>query len=49
MEASTRLDHNDYQAWIEVDGQELQCYSIDVDHAKKIVTCWIASEVGKVR
>lgn len=49
MEVSSRLSYKSYQAWIKIDGKESQCYSTDVDHAKKTVTCWIASEAGKVR
>ncbi|KAF8147494.1 hypothetical protein B0H34DRAFT_283395 [Crassisporium funariophilum] len=36
------------EAWVEVDGKKAACYMPVVDTAKKEVTCWIASEAGKV-
>ena len=39
----------DYEAWIVVDGQEVEHYGIEVDDTSKEVTCWVASTEGKVR
>ena len=35
-----------FAAWILVDGKEVNQYSLETEENK--VTCWIASEVGKV-
>lgn len=37
-----------YHVWIEVDGDELPEFNVDVEEDKKKVTCWIPSEAGKV-
>lgn len=41
---------NGYSAWVQVDDKELEQFNVellDSDNGKT-VTCWIASEVGKV-
>ena len=37
----------DYEAWIRVDGEKLPEYGINSEATE--ITCWIPSEVGKVR
>jgi len=46
--APSRLEFKKFAAFIKVDGQELECHALSVDKEKKHVSCWIASEVGKV-
>jgi hypothetical protein len=41
------LELNGIRAWIGVDGKELKQYGVQVSSDRK-VTCWIASEEGKV-
>ncbi|KAG0702821.1 hypothetical protein DFH29DRAFT_1045353 [Suillus ampliporus] len=41
------LKHQEYTAWISVDGQPLETYAVETSLATNEVTCWIASEVGK--
>ena len=36
-------------AYIKVDGTGLTEYDVQIDEKKKSVSCWIASETGKVR
>ena len=38
----------DYEAWVNVEGKRVTHYGIEVDEAKKVATCWIASTAGKV-
>lgn len=49
METLHDLTYEGHTAWIRVDDRKLQVYTADIDHAKRIITCWMASEVGKVR
>ena len=36
-------------ARVMIEDKEIPHYAIHIDQAKKEVSCWIASEVGKVR
>lgn len=38
------------EAWITIDGSEAHAteYSVETDDEENTITCWIASEVGKV-
>ena len=36
-------------AWIEIEGTKADEFDIRTDRKEEVVTCWIASEVGKVR
>ena len=38
-----------FEASISIDGVRLPEYNVVVDARKKIITCWVPSEVGKVR
>lgn len=42
------LHLNGFDAWIEVDGEELKTYNVEVSDDRLTVTCWIPSEAGKV-
>ena len=45
------LTYKEFKAWIEIEGAEAKEYSIQQSRDAKgvdIVTCWIASEEGKV-
>ena len=46
--APSRLQFKKFAVFIRVDGQELECHALLVDKEEKHVSCWIASEVGKV-
>jgi hypothetical protein len=37
-----------FEAWVSIDGKELEQYGVE-DTGDQTVSCWIASEVGKVR
>lgn len=41
---------NGLEAWITIDGSEAHAteYSVETYEENKTITCWIASEVGKV-
>ncbi|KAG1750276.1 hypothetical protein EDB19DRAFT_101541 [Suillus lakei] len=41
------LKHQEYTAWISVDGQPLETYAVETSLATNEVTCWIPSEAGK--
>ncbi|KAF7315885.1 hypothetical protein MIND_00105100 [Mycena indigotica] len=36
-----------FRAWIKIDGVDAEEYGVEVDEAERVVSCWIASEVGK--
>ena len=45
------LTHKDFSCWVEIEGEEAKEYDIQQakdDEGVDTVTCWIASEVGKV-
>lgn len=42
------LQYKEFSAWITIEGTEAKEFSIEVSEDEKKVTCWIASEVGKV-
>ena len=44
----TRLKLGEYEAWMVVEGEEVEHYEIRVNEETKVATCWIASTVGKV-
>ena len=46
--SSGMLSLSNVSAWIEVDGKELEQYGIEEDSDRSLVTCWIASQAGKV-
>jgi len=43
------LQVGEFSAWIKVENVETQEYNIEISDDGKNITCWIASEVGKVR
>jgi len=49
LEQMKRLIFEDLETWISVDENGLEQYGVHSDEGKREVTCWIASEVGKVR
>jgi len=42
------LESHGIQAWVEVDGVKLKTYDVQTSSDGKVITCWIASEEGKV-
>lgn len=38
----------EFKAWITIDGKEAVEYDVQTSEDQKTVTCWIASELGKV-
>ena len=48
MERASKLQFKQFSACVKVEGRALECYSTWVNRGDKHVTCWIASEVGKV-
>jgi hypothetical protein len=41
-----------FEAWVTLDGPDgarREEYAVEVNEQEKLVTCWIASEIGKVR
>jgi len=44
----TRLKVGNYEAWVVVEKEEVEHYSIEVDEEENLATCWIASTAGKV-
>ncbi|KAF7315888.1 hypothetical protein MIND_00105400 [Mycena indigotica] len=36
-----------FRVWIKIDGVDAEEYGVEVDEAKRVVSCWIGSEVGK--
>ena len=47
--SETCIRVGEYGARVMIEDKEIPHYAIHVDQAKKEATCWIASEVGKVR
>ncbi len=45
---NTRLNLGQYEAWVIVEGQEIEHYAIEVNEETKVASCWIASTAGKV-
>jgi hypothetical protein len=45
---ASKLQFKQFSAHVKVDGKALECYSTWVDKRAKHVSCWIASEAGKV-
>ncbi|KAJ6507202.1 hypothetical protein C8R47DRAFT_86855 [Mycena vitilis] len=41
------LQSNEFTAWVSIEGQEAPEYDVEISDDKKIITCWIASELGK--
>jgi len=48
MEQPSKLQLKQFSAYVRVEGKSLECYSTWVNQGDRHVTCWIASEVGKV-
>ena len=46
--ATSRLNFKKLDAYVKVDGKEVECHGISVDEEKKQISCWIESSVGKV-
>ncbi len=49
---TTMLSFEEFTGWVEIDGKEAKEYGIKHsrnDEGVPIITCWIASEVGKVQ
>lgn len=42
------LSLNSVSAWIEVDDKELEQYGVEENSNQSQVTCWIATQAGKV-
>jgi hypothetical protein len=38
-----------FKAWIIAHGEELEEYEVEVDTINKTATCWVPSDVGRVR
>jgi hypothetical protein len=45
----TCIRFGEFGARVMIEDKEVQHYAMHVDPAKKEVSCWIASEAGKVR
>jgi len=45
----TCITFAEFGARVMVEDKEVEHYAVQVDPVKKEVSCWIASEVGKVR
>ena len=45
----TCIRFGEFGARVMIENKEIQHYATNVDPAKKEVSCWIASEEGKVR
>jgi hypothetical protein len=45
---NTRVKLGQYEAWVVVEGQEIEHFAIAVNEETKVASCWIASTVGKV-
>ena len=45
----TCIRFGEHGARVMIEDKEIQNYPIHIDQAKKEVSCWIASEAGKVR
>ncbi|KAJ7162089.1 hypothetical protein C8R46DRAFT_1222224 [Mycena filopes] len=43
------LQFKEFSAYITIDGQPAPEYAVEVSEDERTVTCWIASELGKVR
>lgn len=41
------MESGTFKAWIEVDGEPLECYQVEAGENDKELTCWVASEAGK--
>ncbi|KAJ7049691.1 hypothetical protein C8F01DRAFT_1181561 [Mycena amicta] len=39
--------HNQFRAWITIEGEEATEYEVETSEEDRTVTCWIASELGK--
>lgn len=42
------LQFREFFAWVSIDGVEAPEYGVEISEDQKSVTCWIASELGKV-
>jgi hypothetical protein len=42
------LQFREFFAWVSIDGVEAPEYEVEISEDQKSVTCWIASELGKV-
>jgi hypothetical protein len=42
------LHWKEFSAWVAIDGKETLEYDVEISEDQKTVTCWIASELGKV-
>ena len=42
------LHWKEFSAWVTIDGKEVVEYDVETSEDEKTVTCWIASELGKV-
>jgi hypothetical protein len=49
--AKNQIEFDEFITWIEVDGKRLQPYNVTYieEHGIRTMSCWIASETGKVR
>ena len=45
----TCIRFGEHGARVMIEDKEIQHYTIHIDQVKKEVSCWIASEAGKVR
>lgn len=43
------LQYKEFSAWIVIEGEEAQEFNVEASEDEKKVSCWIPSEVGKVR
>lgn len=47
--SETCIRFGEFGARVMIEDEEVQHYAMHIDPAKKEVSCWIASEAGKVR
>ena len=48
-DSETCIKFGEHGARVKIENKNIQHYAVHVDPAKKEVSCWIASEEGKVR
>jgi hypothetical protein len=43
------LHCKEFSAWVSIEGKVTEEYGVEISEDQKSVTCWIPSELGKVR
>lgn len=49
LHQSMPLELPGLSAWLQCAGSQLECYEVEYSNDRKAATCWVASEIGKVR